>query len=122
MWCIAALLGAAACAAAQPLPSPPPPVATNITSASRPEDFPFRSGELGSSRATCAWGPLTAGGSLNAVAVFGSSGGTRSFNLALPRGYKTGGPRTMLIAFHGGICFAYGDAICASFMAMPLLT
>ena len=103
MWRIAALLAAAACGAAQPQPLPPPPPATNITSETTPEDFPFRSGALGSSRATCAWGPLSAGGSLNAVAVFGSSGGTRSFNVALPRGYKTGGPRTMLMAFHGGV-------------------
>ena len=100
MWRIAALLAAVACAAAQPAAAA---AATKISDATQPQEFPFHSSALGSSGATCAWGPLTEGGALNAVTVFGTSGGTRSFNLALPLGFQTGGPRTMLIAFHGGV-------------------
>jgi hypothetical protein len=112
MWRVAALLATAARAAAgssERLEPPPLPTAfLNITidNATRPEDFPFRSGVLDGSRsgATCAWGALSAGGELNTVAVFGTSGGTRSFNVALPRGWAAGRPRTLLIAFHGGTC------------------
>ena len=114
MWRVAALLAAAAHAAASrggaerlDVDSLPPLPVVNISNATRPEDFEFRSGALEGSRATCAWSPLVAGGALNSVAVFGTSGGVRSFNIALPRGWDTGGPRTMLIAFHGG---AHADA------------
>jgi hypothetical protein len=64
----------------------------------------FFSGPIAGTAATCSWGTLdVGGGTQNLVSVANSAGGSRDFFLVLPERYSEEGPRTLLIAVHGGL-------------------